>query len=400
MLTGAQVQRRTMPDCRGACLVSALICVCVGLAWQLLTVHFTYGGNQTGLFVTGSRFPSPPSLVSENLYVLPNSTGYDGQMYHYVAHDPFLRRGFAAYVDSARLRYRRILLPGLAFILALGRQPAIDVSYIATNLLFLFLGAWWLGRYLAFLGHSPALSILLVLAPAVVTSLDRLTVDLSLTGLSMGFLYYARIESRWRLYALLVLACLSRETGFALTLAFCLSRLAPHRFAQAAFYSTTALPAGLWYLFVNSRTPDLGSVYGAELIPLAGIAKTLLHPFSYPFSPAVNGVITALDYLVMAGILMACCLAFSALYRNRAEYIEIAISLWALAALCLPYEFWQDCCSSGRVFTPLLILLVLPGVAHLSITRALPLILVSPRTWLQLVSPMLGIVRGILHYWR
>jgi hypothetical protein len=113
-----------MADRHGACIVSALVCVCIGLAWQVLTVHYNYGGNWTGLFITGSQFPIPPSLASENLYVFPNSTGYDGQMYHYVAHDPLMQKGFGDFVDNARLRYRRILLPALAFILAPdGSQP-------------------------------------------------------------------------------------------------------------------------------------------------------------------------------------------------------------------------------------------------------------------------------------
>src|SRR3977135_1820027 len=143
-------------DRRGQCAVYALVCVCIGLAWQFLTRQYNYGSNWTALYLTGSTFTVPPTLVSENVYVFPNSTGYGGQMYHYVAHDPLLERGFAPFMDNARFRYRRILLPALAFILAGGRQSAIDVSYIAANLLFLFLGAWWIGRYLAVSGRGPA----------------------------------------------------------------------------------------------------------------------------------------------------------------------------------------------------------------------------------------------------
>src|SRR5260370_40951929 len=168
MRTGVQVEGQRTADRHGACVVSALVCACIGLAWQVLTVHYNYGGNWTGLFITGSQFPVPPSLASENLYVLPNTTGYDGQMYHYVAHDPLMQQEFGDFMDNARLRYRRILLPALAFIVAAGRQSAIDVSFIASNLLFLFLGACWLSRDFVFSGQSPALSILFGLVPVVV----------------------------------------------------------------------------------------------------------------------------------------------------------------------------------------------------------------------------------------
>src|SRR5580658_3341998 len=241
-------------DRRGACISSALICLAIGFAWQALTVHYNRDGNWSALFLTGSRFAVPPALASEHLYVFPDSAGYDGQMYHYAAHDPLLRHGLGKFIDSPRLRYRRILLPAAAFLLAGGRQGAIDGCFIASNLLFVFFGAWWLGRYFVLSGLSPAWSILFVATPAAVTSLDRLTVDLSMTALAMGFAYYAKIESRWRLYAVLVLAGLSRETGLILIAAYCLSRLVQRRFLAAVLFSTAGLPTIAWYMYVHSRT--------------------------------------------------------------------------------------------------------------------------------------------------
>jgi hypothetical protein len=96
-------------------------------------------------------------------------------------------------------------------------------------------------------------------------------------------------------------------------------------------------------------------------------------------------------------MLLACVLAFYVLYKKPFGYIEIAAALWAAGALCLPYTLWVDCCSSGRVFSALLIFLVLRNTAHPAVIWVLPLILVSLRTWLQMVSSLLGIVRGVLH---
>lgn len=385
-------------DRRGACISSALICLAIGFAWQALTVHYNRDGNWSALFLTGSRFPVPPALASENLYVFPDSAGYDGQMYHYVAHDPLVRHGFGKFIDSAQLRYRRILLPASAFLLAGGRQGAIDGCFIASNLLFLFFGAWWLSRYFVLSGLSPAWSILFVATPAAVTSLDRLTVDLSLTALAMGFAYYAKIESRWRLYAVLVLAGLSRETGLVLIGAYCISRLAQRRFSQAVLYSTAVLPTGLWYLYVNSRTEKILGTWFRP--PLFGIVTWAIHPFHYQYSLVVNAVITTLDYLSMAGIVMGCVLALVMLFRNPFGDLEIAAAIWASMALCFNEFFWQDALGGGRVLSALLIFLILRNAATLSIVWCLPLIFVSMRTWLQLLSPFLGIVKGVLHHGR
>jgi hypothetical protein len=385
-------------DRRRACIISALICLAIGFAWQALTVHYNRDGNWSALFLTGSRFPVPPALASENLYVFPDSAGYDGQMYHYVAHDPLLRNGLGKYIDSAQLRYRRILLPASAFLLAGGRQGAIDACFIASNLLFLFLGAWWLSRYFVLSGLSPLWSILFVTTPAAVTSLDRLTVDLSLTALAMGFAYYAQIEARWRLYAVLMLAGLSRETGLILIAAYCISRLAQRRFLQAVLYSTAVLPTALWYLYVDSRTEKIVGAWFRP--PLFGIVNWAIHPFQYQYSLVVNAVITSLDYLSMAGIVMACALALVMLFRNPFGHLEIASALWAAMAVCFNEFFWQDALGGGRVLSALLVFLILRNASRLSIVWCLPLIFVSMRIWLQLLSPFLGIVKGVLHHGR
>jgi hypothetical protein len=376
-------------------LLSALICLSIGFTWQALTVHYNRDGNWTALFLTGSRFPVPPALASEKLYVFPDSAGYDGQMYHYIAHDPLMRHGFAKFIDSPRLRYRRILLPASAFLMALGQQAAIDKCFIACNLLFLFLGAWWVARYFVLSGLSAFWAVLFVAVPAAVTSLDRLTVDLALTSLAMGFAYYAKIEARWKLYAVLVAAGLCRETGIILIVAYCLSRLLQRRYTQTVFYSTAVLPTVVWYLYVNSRTEAiLGSWFR---VPFSGIATWAMHPFPYQYSAAVNALILGLEYLSMAGVVLACVLAVLMLFRNPFGPLEIAAALFTGLAVCFNEGFYQDALGGGRVLSPLLIFLILANAANLSVVWCLPLLMVAIRTWLQLLSPFLSIVKSILH---
>ena len=79
-------------------------------------------------------------------------------MYHYAAHDPLIRTDIWRYMDDSRVRYRRILLPATAFVLALGQPSRIDTAYIVANSLFLILGAWWLSRYLDSSGTAGAIS--------------------------------------------------------------------------------------------------------------------------------------------------------------------------------------------------------------------------------------------------
>jgi hypothetical protein len=370
-------------------VTTALLCALTGLAVQVLAVNWRYGGNWTGLFCTGSAFPVPPVLAGENVYIFPNSTGYDGQMYHYVAHDPLMRTEMWRYVDNARIRYRRILLPAIAFLLAVGRQPWIDHAYIGANLLFLLLGAWWLSRYLDLLGYQPRWAALFVLVPAVLISLDRLTVDLAFTALCIGFALYMRLGQDASACAVLALACLTRDTGFVLAAAACLAMLAAHRFAKAVLFGAAILPSVAWYWFVQLRTPDYTDARFGQLIPFKGVFEALLHPMAYPFGSSVNAALGWLDRLALLGFVLAVAFTVWLVRHNGFGHMETALVLWSIIGLCLPGSFWEECYSGSRAFTPLLIWVMLAALPRAGWRAALPLLMAMPRVILQVIGPLL-----------
>ena len=114
----------------------AVLVVLLALAWQHLTVKVNYGGNWTALFCTGDAIPPPAALESENIYVFPDSYGFDGQFYHYIAHNPIPPNELTSRVELPGLRYRRVLMPLLAYALSLGNQRAVDLGYVVAGLLF------------------------------------------------------------------------------------------------------------------------------------------------------------------------------------------------------------------------------------------------------------------------
>jgi hypothetical protein len=341
------------------------------------------------LFCTVSTFPVAPALAGEKVYVFPNSTGYDGQMYHYVAHDPLMRTDTSRYMDNSRVRYRRILLPSIAFLIAAGRQSRIDFAYIGANLLFLLFGTWWLSRYLDLLGLQAGLAILLVLAPAALISLDRLTVDLAFTTLCIGFALYLRLGQDANAYAVLVLACLSRENGFVLTAGACLALSVESRFVKATVFATAMLPAAAWYWRVKSMMPDHFDARFDQLIPFKGIVEVLLHPMTYPFAGAVNAVLGWLDRMAMLGFIVAVLVTVWLMRRNGFGQLEAAMALWSLVGLCLPRSFWEDCYSGARVFTPLLIYFMLRALPEVGWRAMVPLLMETPRVAVQIGAPLL-----------
>jgi len=139
---------------RGACILVAIAAILPVSVWTVARIQYAFGGNWTAPFTTGTVSPVPPELAGGTYHV--EGTGYDGQFYRYLAHDPFLRRGYARYLDSPQLRARRLLVPALAWLFASGRDEWIDKAYIAVEMLFVGLGVYWCARLLAGRGRPAA----------------------------------------------------------------------------------------------------------------------------------------------------------------------------------------------------------------------------------------------------
>jgi hypothetical protein len=375
------------------------------LLWQFLTVHYNRSGNWTALFCTGQNQPVPPELAAQT-YRFPGTNGYDGQMYRYVAHDPFLQKGFAQYLDSPVLRYRRILVPALAFLLAGGRQPWIDASYVVVVAAFTWLGSYWLSRYAVALGFHPAWALAFLLVPATLVSMDRMTVDGALAALTAGVAYFSVTRSSVRLFVVLVLACLTRETGGLLVAGCCLFELAARHFTRALLWSTSCLPALGWYLFLNGHLHVVTAAAGVprwvyrRLGP--GILGRLFHPLPYPFPRAVELLAQSLDVMALTGIVLAAMAAILLLrVRPPSTSTLAAVCFVALAAVLTSPHFWDHCYNFARVFSPLLLLIIIEAMAwqprrSWCWLAVVPTVLVDSRVALELGSQVLVILRGLM----
>lgn len=379
-------------------LVAGLLAVVSALAWQALTVRYNYGGNWTALFCTGAQVRVPPQLAGEGIYTFPNSTGYDGQFYHYVAHDPLLKKGLDKYADAPRLRYRRILLPGLAYLVAFGQDRWVDPAFISVVLLFVFLGAYWLSRCASLYGFHPIWGTCFLLVPATLISVDRLVVDGTLAALTVGFVYYARQGPPWKLYAVLACAILTRETGVLLLAGYCLYLLWRRFPARALLFGTAGVPALAWYAYVQPRTRgDIVLLHSFLQAPRArwDSLRVLFTP-KYDLPAVVTAAATALDYLVIAGILLAIVLAIRFALKRSPEPEALAGLLFGLmAARMLFWADLRDPYTYPRVLSPLLVLLALEGLRARAWIACVPAGALAARVALQLGSEALGILRGL-----
>ncbi len=358
-------------------------------------MRYSYAGNWTGLYCAGSAFKDPSPALHENVYRLPNSSGYDGQFYHLIAHDPFFRRDLASYIDSPRYRYGRILVPGLAYVLAVGQDSLVDPAYIGIIWLSVFAGSYWLGRYAALRGYSAWWGLAFAAVPAVLISIDRLTVDVALAALCAGFALYTAERADGKLYAVLALVGLSRETGLLLVAAWCIWLAGERRWRHSAIFATAVIPTICWILFVRQHTPaDPFETVSPALF--AGIVRRFLHPFPYTFGGPVRLLAIALDYLALLGVAVSLFWAIGRACVRTWSPITIALYLNALLAISLSTPAaWDEVTAFGRALTPLLMLAAFDGITAGTVVPACCMLALDPRIGLQVGGQILNVVRGV-----
>jgi hypothetical protein len=372
-------------------------------AWQFLTVHYNYGGNWTALYMIGPRTPVPQSIAAERLYIFSDTTGYDGQSFHLMAHDPWMRRDTPAQLAIQPFRYARILVPALAWILALGQDRWIDAAYFATSLAFAFLGTYWVALYCARASLSPGWGLVFVLSPATLTSIDRMTVDIALAALCAAFVLYAERGSRLKVAIVLACALLTRETAWFLFAAYELFLLTRRRFADTLFTGLAAIPVLAWFSYVTVRAGEAPiPPHALRWIPLAGFWDRLFHPSAYDLPAHLKAFAISFDYAALAGIALAIALAIRIARCQPWTARSSAICVFALAAVFMYGRgAWEDAYAFGRIFAPLLLLISMDYLAARTLRLWLglaPTLLVDSRIGLNLGKQAVGIVHGLLHW--
>lgn len=376
----------------------ALIGVALAGLWQTLTVHGNFEGNWTALYCTSDQHPVPPELA-RGTYIFLNSGGYDGQWYRYVAHDPLLRSDLHTYIDAPPLRYRRILVPALASLLAAGQKSAIDATYIAVILAFVCAGCYWCGMWALRHGRYPAWGLLFLAVPGTLISLDRLTVDVALAALAAGAVVYWDAGKLLPCYLCLAAACLARETGVLLVGGWMAALALQKRWRALVAFTTAMLPAVAWFLYVRSSLPQAPR---EQSIPSwlfhwdSGIVGRLIDPVRYGFTEPLETAVRAMDSIALAGMIVALALTAVVLARQWHAAPALAAGMHlALFAIVNLKGFWDNVYGYARPFSAVIVLtaLSLPVSGRLWLAMVVAASAMDLRVLVQLGPQALGIWR-------
>lgn len=389
----------------------AAVAVLAVLAWQALTVYANYGGNWTGLFCTGQRTRLPANLeATTQRHSSP--FGYDGQYYRLLAHDPFLLHGTAAFLDGPLVRSRRILVPLSAWILAAGRPGLIDGAYILVIAGFIFGGVYWLASILVRQGRHAAFGLLFLVVPAIVVSIDRMTVDLALGALTAA-LAYQLISGRDKgpaLWLTLAAAGLVRETGLLLPFGCVLAAAYRRDFRKALLWSSAALPTLCWFAYLQFHALPPSAVTVAQVVPhwleprhwQLGLFSRALHPLPYPYTPALVLLARVIDLIALAATAAAAVLGALRLRATQSGSLRVVLALHVALVFALTANFfWATPFGYTRPLAPLFVLLLVGDgmpVGYAALARAALLsVLVDLRLFTEIKGQVFGILRWFVN---
>jgi len=380
---------------RGACALVAILSALLVFGWTAARIHYAFGGNWTAAFFTGTTFRVPPDLNAGTYRFEGN--GYDGQFYRYLAHDPFLLRGYSRYMDAPQLRSRRLLVPLAAWLFGFGQRRWIDGAYIAVEMLFLALGAYWCARLLARRDRSPLWGLLFVVVPATMASFDRMLVDGPLTALFAGFLLYCE-EERWtRVWVMAMLADLTRETGLLLSAALVTDRLWHRDWRRAAWFASSGVPAAAWYGYLATRQAHDAPV-SLLAVPAGGLVRRLLWFRTVPDpDPRVQLLLRVTDVLAVLGLAISIILAVRWLLQRRSGPASLCVGFFTALALVLGAPgHMLDAFGFARPVSPLLLWVTIEAVSRKQWSAIVPPLLVSIGVGVVFIRPFLAVMKGLL----
>ncbi len=356
----------------------------LGIAFVILFQWFVVqgmGGNWTMWFYSGSKYPPPPDLVG-TMYQFPNSLGFDGQFYYYIARDFTNARDTSAYVDFPPMRWMRALIPGGAAALAFSNPDRVIYSYIGIVWGLCAFGIWLAARICLHWGYPPFAGLSFLAIPAVLVSLDRMMTDIALVVALLLFVYGMQREKPAWVYAALVLAPLARETGLALAGGWVLYQAWRREWKAALFGCLATVPFLGWITFVIAKFGSGGAFFLGS--PFSGIVHRLLTPVIYDAPSAGLRLAAITDYIGILGVAASFVLAIVLFVRGERSVLMFCAIVYTLGIACFVKEdMWGEAYSYVRTGGPVALMLALLGAERRCWWLVAPMLLALPRIALQ-----------------
>ncbi len=309
-----------------------------------------YDGNVSALFHLDRTLSDQHPVPSG--FVILGMPGYDGAEYWQVARNlPTLVTGQWDTVTAASpgaYAYQRILLPVIAFSLALGQDRALPFAFFAVNALALFLTCWLLIRWKP---TRPWHALALAWSPAAAIAMHFMLAEPLTILLTTAFLLRYKKRGRidaWQIVFLSLLV-LSREVNILFVGGVLAYSLVKKRWHDAAVLTapigTFLALHGLIYA-VFREIPFLWSA-DKRALPLTAIAELLAGKKGYTVY-TLSSIALFLGFVVPALLVTI----WDTVRTKKLHLVNALLLLMLAIMVSMPDHIWGSITSIGRVITP------------------------------------------------
>jgi hypothetical protein len=213
-LSAPRARREALMPVAVPVVLAALV---IGFILAVQLVH--YHGNLTGFIVFGKVFAPQTHPPAHAVYA--SLTGYDGQFFYVLGHDPLLLHNstiaaLRGTVDPELFRIQRLGYPLLAFVLSGGQSGALPAAMLAINVIVLLAVTAACGTWLRRRGISPLWSLAITLGPGMLLPMVRDLSDPLSTALVLAGVLLWQARRRWPAALALTAAVLTREVMIVL----------------------------------------------------------------------------------------------------------------------------------------------------------------------------------------
>jgi hypothetical protein len=320
--------------------IGALAGLAALLVWAGL-VFGKFGGNPTGLARIGERFAANPHLPSEQLLVLPNKRGNDGQQFLVLATDPLqLDPATAQAVDNPIYRGKRLLYPLLAWLTGLGQPQLIVWTLGLLNVACIASAAGLVAQWAQLEQRNPRWGLAVLALPGYWITLTLSTADLLATTLLLAAAVAWRLSRQGSLAGALSAALLTRETALLAWAATGLTTLWERRWRWLLLLALVPVPllaltASLKSRFAATSDGLLATLhFGPPGLGIEQKTLQLLGLRALPGSPLVGlergfDGLCLLFWLATLGVLLA-----TVLRGWGGRWLRLTAGFYLLPALC------------------------------------------------------------------
>jgi hypothetical protein len=230
-----------------------LVALVATLGWALVVAvvaRTRWDSDVRALLQVGANHQLPEAFASVPVV---GPSGYDGAYYALLATDPLLRRLDTVHdLDAPSYRATRILIPLLAWALALGHASAAIVLYQLLCWGTAIGAVYLLARWLADERRSPWWAIVAAGGAGVAAAIIRTTPDAAALFFMIAALWLHARGRPGLALAAAALAVLTRETSVLAALAIAADELRRRRLAAATAFAAVPAAAGVgWQLYLR-----------------------------------------------------------------------------------------------------------------------------------------------------